>query len=283
LEEQQQERASTIKKLKETTKYDTTQELLNKYGGADARPQSRDDRRDQADSDDEDTPNRKRHQGARDRPAARIAGRTNLPPPPTANIPRHPLSPAAGPPQQHGPGMTDPQLQNVNAPASVPVTEEFAPNAFGQTPPPPPQAYARYEAATESHWYDRVLDLLLGEDETAAKNRIVLVCRQCKLVNGQAPPGTQALSDLGMWKCMSCGALNGEVDEGQRIVREVLEESSRTRPASGEEDTDGSGVKGEFEEDSGVYQDERERSSGSQSGDGLNGTGSGARRRKGQA
>lgn len=66
------------------------------------------------------------------------------------------------------------------------------------------------------------MDLLLGEDETASKNRIVLICKQCRLVNGQAPPGTNSLAELGMWKCMACGAMNGEVDEGKRLVREVL-------------------------------------------------------------
>lgn len=66
------------------------------------------------------------------------------------------------------------------------------------------------------------MDLLLGEDETASKNRIVLICKQCRLVNGQAPPGTNSLTELGMWKCMACGAMNGEVDEGKRLVKEVL-------------------------------------------------------------
>jgi hypothetical protein len=74
----------------------------------------------------------------------------------------------------------------------------------------------------ESHWYDRILDTLLGEDETAAKNRIVLMCSNCRLVNGQAPPGTKSLSELGMWKCMACGASNGELDEGKRLVQEAL-------------------------------------------------------------
>lgn len=64
--------------------------------------------------------------------------------------------------------------------------------------------------------------MLLGEDETAPKNRIVLICQKCRLVNGQAPPGTKSLSEIGTWKCMSCGEPNGEMDEGKRIVHEVL-------------------------------------------------------------
>ena len=71
-------------------------------------------------------------------------------------------------------------------------------------------------------WYDRLLDLMLGEDETVPKNRIVLICKSCRLVNGQAPPGTKSLAELGTWKCMSCGAMNGEMDEGRKIMREVL-------------------------------------------------------------
>lgn len=66
------------------------------------------------------------------------------------------------------------------------------------------------------------MDLLLGEDETASKNRIVLICKECRLVNGQAPPGTNSLAALGAWKCMACGTTNGEVDEGKRLVKEVL-------------------------------------------------------------
>jgi len=73
------------------------------------------------------------------------------------------------------------------------------------------------------HWYDRVLDLLLGEDETAPKNRIILICQNCRLVNGQAPPGTKSLAELGKWKCFGCGELNGEEDEAVKAVQEMKE------------------------------------------------------------
>lgn len=87
-------------------------------------------------------------------------------------------------------------------------------------------------APSEPHWYDRIFDVLLGEDETAAKNRIVLICRSCRLVNGQAPPGTKSLGEMGMWKCMACGTPNGEMDEGKRIVREVLKSHEKEKDAS---------------------------------------------------
>lgn len=82
----------------------------------------------------------------------------------------------------------------------------------------------------ETHWYDRIFDVLLGEDETAAKNRFALICDSCRLVNGQAPPGTKSLGEVGMWRCMGCGATNGEVDEGKRIIEEVLAKSGEEDP-----------------------------------------------------
>jgi hypothetical protein len=93
----------------------------------------------------------------------------------------------------------------------------------------------------ETHWYDRIFDALLGEDEAAPKNRIVLICQSCRLVNGQAPPGSRTLADVGLWRCMACGANNGELeDEGRRIVREVLDGR-----ANG--DDDGTGPNGDEE------------------------------------
>jgi hypothetical protein len=128
------------------------------------------------------------------------------------------------------------------APNPLEPGAEFAPNAefsgpppafFPGTPNPPPSTYSSY-STSETHWYDRIFDVLLGEDETAPKNRIVLICQSCRLVNGQAPPGTKTLAEMGSWRCMSCGALNGEMDEGQRIVNEVLDAA---RDAAAEEET----------------------------------------------
>ena len=91
----------------------------------------------------------------------------------------------------------------------------------------------------ETHWYDRIFDVLLGEDETAAKNRFALICEKCRLVNGQAPPGTKSLAEVGMWRCMSCGASNGEVDEGKRIIEEVLGASKGVEEEASGEDVHG--------------------------------------------
>lgn len=63
----------------------------------------------------------------------------------------------------------------------------------------------------------------MGEDETSPKNRVALICSNCRLVNGQAPPGTKSLADLGKWRCFGCGGWNGEEDEGAKVVKEMKE------------------------------------------------------------
>lgn len=203
----QKKRADTIKKLKDATKYDSTLELIEKYGGAEnkQKPKKKAEGMGGAGEQKKLQPQQNRR-----------ASRTFIQPPPTANIQRPassgtllPAAPSAG---AFRPG--------------TPSSAEFAPNAFDDRVPP---SFTNYPPATmgpppEPHWYDRILDTLLGEDETAAKNRIVLLCSNCRLVNGQAPPGTKSLSELGIWKCMACGAQNGEMDEGERIVQAVLKE-----------------------------------------------------------
>jgi endoplasmic reticulum junction formation protein lunapark len=230
----QAERTTTIQKLKDATKYDSTLELIQKYGGAEARAAKDKDKGGEAKM------GRKGIGGEGDANEAQVRrtpGRTGLPPPPTANIPRRDPMSGPGTPQQHQAvhSRLPPDGASPQTPSLVPASEEFAPNAFAPAPPAPHVA-GHYDEPQTSHWYDRVLDLLLGEDETAPKNRIVLICNQCRLVNGQAPPGIKSLADLGLWKCVACGAPNGEADEGSKIVREVLEarrQESGARRSSG--------------------------------------------------
>ena len=144
------------------------------------------------------------------------------PPPATANIPRPNQAPSQ--PSTPQPISRSPSSYVVPSPASVqaqaePGPPEFAPNAFSA----PPQYAQGSEFNVGGHWYDRVLDLLLGEDETLPKNRMALICQNCRLVNGQAPPGTKTLADLGKWRCFGCGSWNGEEDEAAKVVQEMKE------------------------------------------------------------
>lgn len=226
LKDQQTERATTIQKLKDATKYDSTHELLEKYGGEKPKRATQNHGEDEREKNTKDGNNgRGRHSslGPNGPPS-----RTTFAPPPTANIQRPPSAqgaptsirhpnliplPPSRPSSSHNPPPRH-QLQPLD------FTAEFAPNADDLPHTPYPQY--DHNPNNTHRWYDRILDLMLGEDETAPKNRIVLICQNCRLVNGQAPPGTKALPDVGLWKCMSCGSMNGEMDEGKKIMREVL-------------------------------------------------------------
>lgn len=114
------------------------------------------------------------------------------------------------------------------------TSAEFAPNAYDFTPAQLTRQYSSHAAATftQPHWYDRIMDALLGEDETQPKNRLALICANCRLVNGQAPPGTRSVEDVGRWRCGECRAWNGvekvEKEDVVGLVRE-MEEKNRGR------------------------------------------------------
>ncbi|KAH8770784.1 hypothetical protein F5883DRAFT_551148 [Diaporthe sp. PMI_573] len=263
----QGDRAKTIQKLKDATKYDSTLELLEKYGGNDGSSKPKRKGAEEGDPDNKKSPARSRRQN----PVP--SQRTHMPPPATANIRRDlipPLNP--GTPQPSGTGPQDLlQQQHQRTEPSA----EFAPNAYeGPRPRSSHVPGAQYEtnpAGLQHHWYDRIMDTLLGEDETAAKNRIVLICSQCRLVNGQAPPGTTSLTEVGMWKCMGCGAQNGEETEGKRILKEVLggRDESAERTDDGHE-SDLVEVRGDHSEEESVPIKEEEEEA------------TGARKRKGK-
>ncbi|KXJ90471.1 hypothetical protein Micbo1qcDRAFT_164047 [Microdochium bolleyi] len=215
LKDQQTERTKTIEKLKAATKYDSTLELLEKYGGEKRPKPGRQGTGEQGDKTADPKAKGPRHS----LPAP--GARTGMAPPPTANIQRPSSSGAPAPagPQQPRPLQGAPGGQHQQSRETT--TEEFAPNA-GQVPGAHLSSNQYDLHPGPPSWYDRMMDLMLGEDETAPKNRIVLICARCRLVNGQAPPGTRSLPELGQWKCMGCGAMNGEMDEGKKIMREVL-------------------------------------------------------------
>lgn len=152
-------------------------------------------------------------------------------PPPTANIPRKPRQ------EYDFPQATLPPLAESVSPAAIQIgapkrkpytalqtTAEFAPNAF-------PAAAPQYAQSDQgAHWYDRLIDVLLGEDESLPRNRLALICIKCRLVNGQAPPGAKRSEDVGMWRCFGCGTMNGDETETTKIIA-TLEEELNTEAA----------------------------------------------------
>ncbi|MCJ1308803.1 hypothetical protein MMC25_002458 [Agyrium rufum] len=214
------ERESTIDRLKAATKYNTTQQLLEKYGGSVPKSTTK-----------KSKPAHQNHNN-------QMNNRAPLVPPPTANIPSRqnpaslPSTPNRSAPvpsplgasplasvnaafsggSQQNPQIPSPRPQSPNA--------EFAPNAFSG-------AYSfQSNSDAEPRWYDRIMDVLLGEDESHPRNRIVLICELCRLVNGQAPPGVKKLEDVGKWRCVGCGTMNGvdKESEARKIIKDVRRE-----------------------------------------------------------
>ncbi|KAL4998325.1 hypothetical protein BDV10DRAFT_73727 [Aspergillus recurvatus] len=208
LDSLQKQRDETIEKLKVATKYNSTQQLLEKYAGDSPKPA-----RSKGSDHKSKLENKRKSSGQQQPPQPH---RTGLPPPPTANIRR----PAPPPPEQPSSPYPPQQRQQPRPNIPPPGIDEpgFAPNAF------PTQQYIEH-----SRWYDRLLDVLLGEDETQPKNRIVLICAACRLVNGQAPPGMKSLEELGRWRCGGCGAWNGEESAARKVLADIKAEAG---PAS---------------------------------------------------
>jgi hypothetical protein len=85
---------------------------------------------------------------------------------------------------------------------------------------------------------------------------MALICQNCRLVNGQAPPGTKTLADLGRWRCFGCGSWNGEEDEAVKVVQEMkkrIEPSGPDQSSPGNEGSENAETRaGKDEEDDGA-------------------------------
>lgn len=122
--------------------------------------------------------------------------------------------------------------QNKSLPPDPDASASFAPNAFTSSPSSP--TVPQYSDGSGRQWYDRIFDVLLGEDETRASNRLALVCQHCRLVNGQAPPGAKKLEDVGRWRCKECRGWNGVENE----VEQILQVSKRKDSTTSERESD---------------------------------------------
>ena len=211
------QRDTAFEKLKAATKYNSTQQLLDKYGGSPGKSPSL------------SQPARKRKsEGVPEKQGTPQGARTGFAPPPTANIPRPqtrpPVPPPGAPnaPPQTAQSLSPEAAMMMQRPSGAAPNEEFAPNAFSMpTRPPTIRQVSQQYAGDGPKWYDRILDVVLGDDETQAKNRIALICEHCRLVNGQAPPGARTLEDVGRWRCSSCHEWNGVESEEKRMLRQV--------------------------------------------------------------
>ncbi|PYI00764.1 hypothetical protein BO78DRAFT_401838 [Aspergillus sclerotiicarbonarius CBS 121057] len=222
LDDLHKQREKTIEDLKTATRWNSTQQLLEKYGGESPKPtRSNSIKSGDAKRKSEGAAKRKQQQQQQQQHVQR----TGLPPPPTANIRRPtPQQPSTPQPLPAPPVGLQQQQQQQPSPYMFPG-QQGAPNMGIEEPGFAPNAFPSAPQYVEhSHWYDRLLDVLLGEDETQPKNRIVLICSTCRLVNGQAPPGVKTLEELGRWRCGSCGAWNGEESEAKKVLADIQKE-----------------------------------------------------------
>ena len=219
------QRNQTIEKLKTATKYNSTQELLKKYGGTPT-PKEKSTRKPESkgttQQDGTGTPRNER---------------TKFVPPPTANIPRGVQSPNSQrmPPQTPHRRVASPTAESSplwQRPAFPRESSaEFAANAFSA----PPQ----YAPINESpRWFDRIIDVLLGEDESLPGKRLALICKNCRLVNGQAPPGAKRIEDVGKWQCAACGTMNGEENEVTSMLASIKDQVPEDKAGDNGEPTD---------------------------------------------
>lgn len=85
-------------------------------------------------------------------------------------------------------------------------------------------------------WYDRILDLLVGEDEQSAKNRQALICANCHTHNGLAQYGELAQNVV--YICPRCGFRNGQLKQ-EPVLDAKSEDKNDTFDKSDEKTTDG--------------------------------------------
>ncbi|GBF65351.1 endoplasmic reticulum junction formation protein [Trichophyton mentagrophytes] len=236
LGELQKQRDVTIEKLKEATKYNSTLQLLEKYGAEPPRSPSP-----QEGADDREGMNQ--HGGSRESPRSRPSlpfqgPRTRMTPPPTANI-RRPQTAGSLPSSPMGQGHDRKQVaipSNPPSPSSLQLAQmqQQAPSHPPDEPGFHPSAFPPTQniEPRQPQWYDRILDVLLGEDETLPKNRLALICVHCRLVNGQAAPGIRTLEEVGRWRCVGCGGWNGEEKKDTATHDMLRKEHIRRRSES---------------------------------------------------
>lgn len=211
LEDLQTKQRDTVEKLKEATKFSTTQSIIEKYGGGPISPSISDIERNKMQHAQQQGPpgNPNNNQQLRQRPQGQSS---SLPPSPQQIQQQFVQQQLQQQQQERGQqhlappsGANNPNpVKKFNRPSPIPVLS--FPPATAPTP-------ARQIAPEEIHsprWYDRVLDVLVGEDETSAKNRFALICKNCRMVNGLAPPGTRSLEEVEGWGCARCGMMNGK-------------------------------------------------------------------------
>jgi len=114
-----------------------------------------------------------------------------------------------------------------------------------QTPPRPAQVYNPSLSLPsipppQRHWYDRVVDAVLGEDTESPHTRFALICQKCFSHNGLV---RETQWEDTQYVCMKCGHLNasprqrrllaGQADRLQSLSPQLHVSENTNGPSSG--------------------------------------------------
>ncbi|ANB13663.1 hypothetical protein AWJ20_4605 [Sugiyamaella lignohabitans] len=110
------------------------------------------------------------------------------------------------------PGVTANKFERTAQPG-LEAQGQRLPSTFIPTRPP----YTPYEPK----WYDRILDLLVGEDEQSPNSRYALICQNCRMHNGLCQFGEKP--QFVVYYCPHCGMQNGEEEHPEDDPKESKE------------------------------------------------------------
>ncbi|EPX73641.1 uncharacterized protein SOCG_02859 [Schizosaccharomyces octosporus yFS286] len=96
---------------------------------------------------------------------------------------------------------------------------------------PPAVLPSSLNDAQSQHWYDKVLEGLVGADEREEKNREALICQHCYRHNGLASVGERA--KFVRYVCMYCKSWNGpSVDSDRASLSSLTPRRSKSTSSS---------------------------------------------------
>lgn len=124
-----------------------------------------------------------------------------------------------------------PSLRSTPKPNELhPDQPDFKPSLISPNHHPELQQYPLgpvYNANYQPSWYDKILDIIVGEDEYSPKSRYALICNNCRRHNGLAQPGE--LPQYVIYICPQCGFRNGTEKKKRKETQPNLDESLNSK------------------------------------------------------
>lgn len=97
---------------------------------------------------------------------------------------------------------------------------EFLPPAVHDSQARPETPFPLPTAPSHPTWMDRIMDIVLGENEQSPNNRYALICGRCHHHNGLATYGQ--VPEQVVYVCPFCGFLNGNKPDSSSSVEPEL-------------------------------------------------------------